>query len=292
MSAPQPCEVERVVLRQRARHRSRRARPRPSPAARPRRPAASCRRRSRPPCTPPGSVTAARRIGKRVRVEGHVVLAHVGPAHGGAGVARREHPRPDVRVVVEPGDHDLVARPDRACRTTARQMEQHRRRVRLRTRPRPGSQPSRSGPRCAGRRPRSVDVAARRERAVGVRRARRASARRPPRSRCRASASRRARRPTRTGARPGRSARAPGTARASDVVDVGRCDLPRSLQRRNTGRTRRRRPEGRPPARCTNCGRLHGAVQLRARARRRSGPRGAPAGPRTGRTRRARRTAP
>ena len=34
---------------------------------------------------------------------------HVGEAHPGPGPDRRLHPRPDVRVMVEPGDHDLVA---------------------------------------------------------------------------------------------------------------------------------------------------------------------------------------
>jgi hypothetical protein len=31
------------------------------------------------------------------------------PAHGGAGPLGGQHPRPDVRVVVQPGHHDLVA---------------------------------------------------------------------------------------------------------------------------------------------------------------------------------------
>ena len=68
------------------------------------------------------------RVGERVEVERHVVLADVGPPHGRAGVARREDPRPDVRVVVEPRHHDLVARPERAAERP-REMEQHRRRV-------------------------------------------------------------------------------------------------------------------------------------------------------------------
>ena len=44
-------------------------------------------------------------------VERGVAGAQVDPAHGGAGVAGRQHPRTHVGVVVEPGDHDLVPAP-------------------------------------------------------------------------------------------------------------------------------------------------------------------------------------
>ena len=66
---------------------------------------------------------------ERVEVERDVVVADVDPAHGGARVLGREHPRPDVRVVVELRDDDLVAGPERAAERP-REVQQQRRRVR------------------------------------------------------------------------------------------------------------------------------------------------------------------
>ena len=61
-------------------------------------------------------VTATRRVRSestavdRIRRELAGLGVEVGPAHGRAGTLGGLHPRPHVRVVVEPGDDDLVAR--------------------------------------------------------------------------------------------------------------------------------------------------------------------------------------
>jgi hypothetical protein len=46
---------------------------------------------------------------ERLQVERDVVVADVDPPDRRAGVARGEDPRTNVRVVIEPGDDDLVA---------------------------------------------------------------------------------------------------------------------------------------------------------------------------------------
>ena len=53
----------------------------------------------------------------------------VHPPHGGAGVRSREHPRSDVRIVVQAGDDHLVARLQR-LRERSGHVEQQARRVR------------------------------------------------------------------------------------------------------------------------------------------------------------------
>ncbi len=51
---------------------------------------------------------------ERVEVEGRVVGPDVDPGHGGARVARRQHPGTHVRIVVETCHHHVVTRSDRA----------------------------------------------------------------------------------------------------------------------------------------------------------------------------------
>ena len=106
---------------------------------------------------------------ERIEIQRAVVGPDVHPTDGGARITRGEQPRPDVRVVVQPCHDDLVSRPPRPS-DRARQMQQQRRRVlaedhlaRVAAKevcPRP--------PRVGDQR---VDLLARREHAVGVRRA-------------------------------------------------------------------------------------------------------------------------
>ena len=108
-SAPSAGDVDRRV-------RGRGARRRRTPARRPR------GRRRRSPATSgrvPSRLEAAVTATSRVAVGQHGLdvvelgglRVEVEPAHGGAGALGGQHPGPDVRVVVEPGDHDLVAGP-------------------------------------------------------------------------------------------------------------------------------------------------------------------------------------
>ena len=62
-------------------------------------------------------------------VDRDVFIADVHPPHGGTRVGRGQHPRADVRVVVQPGHDHLVLRTER-LREGTRDMEQQRRRVR------------------------------------------------------------------------------------------------------------------------------------------------------------------
>ena len=87
---------------------------------------------------------------RRARVEGveverDVLRSDVHPPHGRACVARREHPRTDVRVVVQPRDDDLVAGPRASGRTTATGAAAATSRS-VRRPPRSGSAPRRSAP--------------------------------------------------------------------------------------------------------------------------------------------------
>ncbi len=67
------------------------------------------------------STASIARRGQRERV-----AVRLGPAHGRARALGRDHPRPDVGVVVEPGDDDLVARAERAPER-GREPHRHRR---------------------------------------------------------------------------------------------------------------------------------------------------------------------
>ncbi len=73
--------------------------------------------------------SALQRLVERVDVEGRVVGPNVDPAHGRTRIACGQHPWAHVRVVIEPGDDDLVAGTDRVGERP-RQVEQQRRRVR------------------------------------------------------------------------------------------------------------------------------------------------------------------
>jgi hypothetical protein len=106
---------------------------------------------------------------ERVEVQRDVVLTNIHPSDGGAGVARREQPGPDVRVVVQPGHDDLVPRSPRPSER-ARQMQQQRRCV-LAEEHLARVAAEEVGPRPAGVGDQRVDLLARREHAVGVRRA-------------------------------------------------------------------------------------------------------------------------
>ena len=66
---------------------------------------------------------------ERRPVERHVVTPDIHPSNGSAGVSRGKQPRPDIRVVIEPRDDDLVAGPECSC-DRSRDREQERRRVR------------------------------------------------------------------------------------------------------------------------------------------------------------------
>ena len=106
---------------------------------------------------------------ERIEVKRDVVRTDIHPTHGGAGVARGEQPGPDVRVVVQSCHDDLVARSPRPSER-ARQMEQQRRRV-LAEDHLAGVAAEEVAARPASVGDQRVDLLARREHAVGVRRA-------------------------------------------------------------------------------------------------------------------------
>ena len=178
---------------------------------------------------------------ERVEVQRDVVRTNVDPSDGGAGIARGEQPRPDVRVVVEPGHDDLVARSPRPSER-ARQVQQQRRRVLAEDHlarvaaEEVGARPARVGDQ-------RVDLLARREHAVGVRRAGAHRDRSSRRSPCPPVVSRRGRPPTRR-----------ADHRARDARERG------SVCERRWGRGRRCRSSGEVP--------IHGGRRPRKRKRR------------------------
>ncbi len=58
-------------------------------------------------------------VGERIEVQRRPILAELDPANRGAPVRGHRQPGGDVRVVVEPGHHDLVTRGDLATESAA-----------------------------------------------------------------------------------------------------------------------------------------------------------------------------